>query len=194
MTFEVIVIVILIILLVNQFDLWNRFTVWFNQQAESESVVNGRNYKGYIIIALIGAIFAFITAYFQTAREIDFTATTLALEQLTMNNEVIAESAVNAQTVAFQNAFNFSSLYWNQFFENVALFIMLPVLISLGTVFMHDEMKRTKEELAKVTIGGNNKDDVKEEVTETVVEPVVEEETVVIVDEEPIKEANDIEE
>lgn len=157
MVFEIVVIVILVILLINQFNLWNRFTVWFNQQSGSEVGENGRNYKGYIFIVLIGAIFAFITAYFQTAREINFAATSLALEQLAMNSEVIAESAMNAQTAAFQNAFDFTSLYWQKFFENATLFILLPVLISLGTVFMQDEMKKTKEELAQVTIGDSKK-------------------------------------
>lgn len=196
MVFEIVVIVILVILLINQFNLWNRFTVWFNQQSGSEVGENGRNYKGYIFIVLIGAIFAFITAYFQTAREINFAATSLALEQLAMNNEVIAESAMNAQTAAFQNAFDFTSLYWQKFFENVTLFILLPVLISLGTVFMQDEMKKTKEELAQVTIGDSKKVEPEPEIevtetTEPTEEPIVNEDITVLAEEEIKEETQD---
>lgn len=202
MVFEIVVIVILVILLVNQFNLWNRFTVWFNQQSDSEAGESGRNYKGYIFIVLVGAIFAFITAYFQTAREINFAATSLALEQLAMNNEVIAESAMNAQTAAFQNAFDFTSLYWQKFFENATLFILLPVLISLGTVFMQDEMKKTKEELAQVTIGDAQKVEPEPEIevtettepietTEPTEEPIVNEDIAVLAEEEINEEADD---
>lgn len=193
MTFEVIVIVILLILLVKQFDLWNRFTQWFNQQAESDSITDALNYKGYIFIVLVGIIFAFITAYFQTEREIDFTSTTLALEQLSMNGEVLAESAVKAQTEAFRNAFSFSEIYWSQFFENAALFIVLPILISLGTVFMHDEMKKAKKELANVTIGRDKQVEVKEDPAEDLIDPIVAEEPS-IVEEVELEEENNVEE
>lgn len=150
MLFEVVVVIVLAILVVNQFDLWTRFKDWYNRQVSVDSVVSNRNYKVYIFIVLVAVVFSLVISFIQSSREINLTASTLALQQLAFNAEGISESALHAQREVFKSSLDFSALYWAKFFENTAFFILIPILISMALVFINDEMQRTKKELEKV--------------------------------------------
>ncbi|XJS11327.1 hypothetical protein ACF3NG_03575 [Aerococcaceae bacterium WGS1372] len=147
MLFDVLVVIILAVLVVNQFGLWTKFKNWYNRQVSTQTVISQRNHKVYIFIVLIAVVFALVISFIQSTKEINQTATTLALQQLAFNTEGYSQSALYAQTEVFKNALDFSSLFWLNFFEKTAYFILIPILISIATVFINDEMQKTKSEL-----------------------------------------------
>lgn len=177
MLFEALVVIVLVVLLVHQFDLWNKFRNWLDNRTQGDNPLNkSHNLKlnAYTLIILVAVLFALIISYFQVRNSIDLQATNLALQSFAVNPEaVISDSALAGQIEFYQESFNFAALYFNKFLENTGLFILLPILISLGTVFMQDEMKRNKEQLTNITIGKDGVDaDVEE--PETVVDVEVE--------------------
>lgn len=195
MLFDIIVVIILVVLVVNEFGLRERFVNWYRKQSEGQRIVGQRNYKRYIFIGLVGAVFALVIAYTQTLREVNLTASTLALQHLSFNAEVVSDSALRAQTEVFKSSLDFSGLFWAKFIENTALFILLPILISIANVFMNDEIQHTKEELDKVieedsVVPQAEEDMVVEPVENVVIEEVVVEDEAVndeVSDEEGVK-------
>lgn len=159
MLFEILVVIVLLILIVQQFDLLGKFTQWYSRRTSDDSAAQAadshgqsRNFKGIIFIIIVGAAFALIIAYFQTTREILFNSKAIAIEQLLVNSETFTEVALNSQTEIIRNSFDFGILYWNKFFENTAWFILLPILISAAIVFLQDEMKVTKKQMDNVNL------------------------------------------
>lgn len=163
MLFESIVIIVLIILVVHQFNLWTKFKNWLNHRTDGDSPLNkSHNVKlnAYGLIVIVGVVFGLIIAYFQVRNEVDINATNLALQSIIANPDAVFSDTILANQVEFyQGSFNFGALYFNQFIENAALYILLPILISLGTVFMQEEMKKNKEQLTNIKIGKDGVED-----------------------------------
>lgn len=164
MFFEIIVIIVLIILIVSQFGLWEKFKSWYARFSQGETISFKRkprseknaadryNVRSIIFLVLLALIFALFVSYFQTNREITMTANSLAIEQLVIRPEAFTEAALSNQIQIVKNSFDFNSLYWNKFFENLGLFILLPALISAAVVFVQDEMSKTKKKINAVNI------------------------------------------
>lgn len=152
MFFDIIIVIILAILVVNQFSLWTKFKNWYNRQLPNQTVISHRNHKVYIFIALVTVFFALIISFIQATQEVNQTATTLALQQLTFNTEGYSQAALFAQIEVYKTALGFSSIFWLNFFENLAYFILIPILISIAMVFVNVEMQKTKVELEKETV------------------------------------------
>lgn len=163
MLFETIVVIVLVVLAVHQFDLWNKFQNWLNRRTNGENPLNKSHnvrLNAYGLIVIVGVVFGLIIAYFQVRNEIDLNATNLALQSIIANPDAVFSDNLLANQVEFyQGSFNFGALYFNQFIENAALYILLPILISLGTVFMQEEMKKNKDQLTNIKIGKDGVED-----------------------------------
>lgn len=168
MFFEIIVIIVLFILIISQFGLWGKFKNWYTSFSQGETISFKRkarpdkhpaeryNVRSFIFLVLLALIFSLIVAYFQTNREITMTANSIAIEQLVIRPEAFTEAALANQIQVVKNSFDFNALYWNKIFENLALFILLPALISAAVVFVQDEMNKTKKKINSVNFDTDN--------------------------------------
>lgn len=173
--FEIIVSVLLVILVFEQFDLWERI----KEMTQKETKTANKHPKKFRIggmgaIVIVAIVASLIITYFQVRYQVEIESSRVAVEELIRWNQELSNitRAVPAEEYLVNASLDFTSLYWVKFVENALLYTLIPVLIGLSKAFAVDEVIKYKERY--ITDVEHQAEEVHED---PIVDPVVEEHT-----------------